>query len=436
VPLALWDDCERSQAQIMQEIRKRISDVVGVQVSVRGPNSLGIRGGGAGLQFALTGSNYEEIAQAAETFVPLLRERLPGHVNPMLQFDATQPQTTIEIDRARASDLGVSASSLPIVLQAALDGRLIGELFVNDRAIRVEMRTLQSGVSTPGELENLFVKSRDGRLVALSQFVQVKEVAVAPSLRREGQMRAVPMQANLGPGYDMRKAMNDVQALANESLPPGIGMRFLGEAATLDQTSRGVGLTFAFAIIIVLLVLAAQFESFVSAAVIMITVPFGLATALFAMALSGSSINIYSQIGLVMLIGLMTKNGILIVEFANQLRDAGASVQEAIREASIVRFRPVMMTLLSTVLGGVPLILSTGAGAEARMALGWVVVGGLGMSLLFTLLLTPVAYSLAAGLSRPRASEAMRLDEELAAAAVPRLVASSEAGRRKKEIAA
>ncbi|MDP2354520.1 MAG: efflux RND transporter permease subunit [Beijerinckiaceae bacterium] len=417
VPLTQWDERERSQAQIMAEVRRRISDVIGVQVQVRGSNSLGIRGGGSGLQFALTGSSYEMLAKAAEEFLPTLRERLPGLVNPMLSFDATQPQTTIEIDRSRASDLGVASSSLPVVLQAALEGRLVGELHVNDRAIRMELRANRGGVASPRELENLFVRGGDNALVPLSQFATITETAVAPSLRREGQMRATPMQANLSPGYDMSRAMADVQELARTELPAGVGVRFLGEAAALDQTSRGVGITFAFAIIIVLLVLAAQFESFVSAGVIMATVPFGLATAIFAIALTGNSINIYTQIGLVMLIGLMTKNSILIVEFANQLRDQGASVPEAIREASLVRFRPVMMTLLSTVLGGVPLVLSSGAGAEARQALGWVVVGGLGISAAFTLFLTPVVYALVAGWSKPRAADARRLDEEMDMAA-------------------
>ena len=211
----------------------------------------------------------------------------------------------------------------------------------------------------------------------------------------------------------LQEAIDGIQAIADDTLPPGIGLRFINEAATLQDTTNEVALTFAFAVLIVLLVLAAQFESVVSALVIVLTVPFGLAAAVFALNLSGGTINIYSQIGLVMLVGLMAKNGILVVEFADQLRDRGLSVADAIRQAAIIRLRPVMMTMLSTVLGALPLILATGAGSEARVAIGWVVFGGLGIATVFTLVLIPVIYSLLAPLSSNRAHAGIRLDREL-----------------------
>ena len=188
----------------------------------------------------------------------------------------------------------------------------------------------------------------------------------------------------------------------------------LAETATLGETSSGLLVTFGFAILVVFLVLAAQFESFVSAIIVMATVPLGLGCAVIAMVLTGTSLNVYSQIGLVLMVGIIAKNGILVVEFANQLRDHGAAVREAIEEACRIRLRPVMMTMAATILGGVPLLLSSGAGAEAREALGWVIVGGLGLATLLTLFLTPVAYLLLAGLSKPRAEETRRLREELA----------------------
>jgi HAE1 family hydrophobic/amphiphilic exporter-1 len=190
----------------------------------------------------------------------------------------------------------------------------------------------------------------------------------------------------------------------------------LGEAATWAETSGGLLTTFGIALLVVFLVLAAQFESFTSAVIVMATVPFGLACAVFALALTGISLNVYSQIGVVLLVGVMAKNGILIVEFADQLRDEGASVRAAIEEAASVRLRPVMMTMISTVLGGAPLLFSFGAGAEARAALGWMIVGGLGLATFATLYLTPVAYLALARLSKPRALETKRLEEELAAA--------------------
>jgi hydrophobic/amphiphilic exporter-1 (mainly G- bacteria), HAE1 family len=201
--------------------------------------------------------------------------------------------------------------------------------------------------------------------------------------------------------------------MAAVHLPPGYRIIPLSEAATLEETSGGFSMVIGFALVVVLLVLAAQFESFVSALIIMFTVPLGIACAVFALWMTGTSLNVYSQIGLVLLVGIMAKNGILIVEFANQLRDAGAGVREAIEQASLRRLRPVVMTMVSTVLGGVPLVLAVGAGAEARIALGWVIVGGLGLATFATLYLTPIAYLMLAGFSKPKTHEAERLAREL-----------------------
>jgi HAE1 family hydrophobic/amphiphilic exporter-1 len=257
------------------------------------------------------------------------------------------------------------------------------------------------------------MRSATGQTVPISSFVRLEERAVAPELGREAQQRAVPITAGLTPEMPLGQALAEVEALAAETLPPGARIVPLAEAATLDETGSGLLLTFGFAILIVFLVLAAQFESFVSAIIVMSTVPLGLACAIFALLLTGSSLNVYSQIGLVLLVGIMAKNGILIVEFANQLREQGRDVRRAISEGAVIRLRPVMMTMISTVIGGVPLILSSGAGAEAREALGWVIVGGLGLSTVVTLYLTPVAYLLLARFTTPQAAEEARLRREL-----------------------
>jgi HAE1 family hydrophobic/amphiphilic exporter-1 len=227
----------------------------------------------------------------------------------------------------------------------------------------------------------------------------------------------VPISAGLTPELALGDALTRVQALAADVLPAGTRIVPLAEAKTLGESSSGLVVTFGFALVIVFLVLAAQFESFVSAVIVMATVPFGLACAVFAMVLTGGSLNVYSQIGLVLLVGIMAKNGILIVEFANQLRDQGLSVRRAIEDAAVIRLRPVMMTMVATVLGGMPLVLAFGAGAEAREVLGWIIVGGLGLATVATLFLTPVAYLLLAGLSKPKAAEEARLNRELGAAA-------------------
>jgi hydrophobic/amphiphilic exporter-1 (mainly G- bacteria), HAE1 family len=198
-------------------------------------------------------------------------------------------------------------------------------------------------------------------------------------------LRAVSVTAGLADGTALGDAFVDIQRMAAPLLPPGSRIIPLAEAASLDENANGILITFAFALLVIFLVLSAQFESFVGAIIVMATVPLGLACAVFALLLTGSSLNVYSQIGLVLLVGIMAKNGILIVEFANQLRDRGHNVREAIEEACTIRLRPVMMTMISTILGGLPLVLATGAGAEAREALGAVIVGGLGLAVFATL---------------------------------------------------
>ncbi len=410
--LAPWGERARSQDEIVGEINGKLRGVIGVRAFAIQPNSLGIRGAGRGLTFAITGDNYDQLADVSQRLVDRMQEN-PAFGSVRLEYETTQPQLFIEIDRARASDLGIDIAGLGEALRAVLDGRTVGSVFIDDESYDIQMLSTSEPVNDPGDLQNVFVQTGDGQTVPMSSFVTLEERAVAPELEREGQNRSVEISAGLTPQLALGDALAQVEDLARDVLAEENRIVPLAEAATLDQTSSGLLVTFGFAILVVFLVLAAQFESFVSAVVVMATVPLGLACAVFALLFIGLSLNVYSQIGLVMLIGIMAKNGILIVEFANQLRDGGAAVRDAILDASTIRLRPVMMTMTSTVLGGVPLILSAGAGAEAREALGWVIVGGLGLATLSTLYLTPVAYLLLARYSQPRAEAARRLDAEL-----------------------
>ncbi|MEC9149887.1 MAG: efflux RND transporter permease subunit, partial [Pseudomonadota bacterium] len=221
------------------------------------------------------------------------------------------------------------------------------------------------------------------------------------------------LEANIAEGVPLQEAIDEIERLAAESVADDIDILLQGEAESLEETSNDVLMTYLFALVIVFLVLVAQFESLTSALVVLLTVPFALAAAILALFLSGVSLNIYSQIGLVMLIGLMAKNGILIVEFADQLRHQGRSVREAAEEAAAIRLRPIGMTLISTVIGAVPLILASGAGAEARQSIGWVILGGLGIAGVFTLFLTPVIYLGIARFGQPRSVDLARLQEEI-----------------------
>ncbi|MGR3505763.1 MAG: efflux RND transporter permease subunit [Paracoccaceae bacterium] len=410
--LANWDERDRSQQEIVGDVNRNLSGVVGVRAFVIQPNSLRIRGAGRGLSFAITGNDYEQLSGVADELVQAMQQN-PAMGQVRLEYETTLPQLFVEIDRTRASDLGVNITGLGDALRAVLDGRSVGSVFINDTSYDVQMLSTTDPVNDPTDLENIFVQASNGNMVPMSSFVTLEERAVAPELKRENKARSVEITAGLTPGMSLGDALAEVRDISQDILAPENAIVPLAEAAALDQTSSGLFVTFGFAILIVLLVLAAQFESFISAVVVMATVPLGLACAIFALLFSGLSLNVYSQIGLVMLIGIMAKNGILIIEFANQLRDKGADVRQAIFDASTIRLRPVMMTMTSTVLGGVPLILSSGAGAEAREALGWVIVGGLGLATVSTLYLTPVAYLLLAPFSQPKVEEERRLVREL-----------------------
>ncbi|TIM38977.1 MAG: efflux RND transporter permease subunit [Mesorhizobium sp.] len=414
--LAPWDERTRSQQQIMADIRRLTRQVPSVRVFPMQPNSLGIRGAGNGLQFALVGNNRAALGDAAVKIIAEMQKDARFQ-SPRLSVDPTQPQLSVAIDRERASDLGIDITGLADTFQAMLDGNDVVDVYIADRSYGVKIVSTTNPINDPTDLENIFLKTADGRFVPMSTIATLTERAVPPSLTREQQQPSVAITSNLSGDFALGQALTRAEAIATPLLPPGSRIVPWAEAATLGETNSAMITIFGFSLVIILLVLAAQFESFVSAVIIMATVPLGLACAIFALLLSGTSLNAYSQIGLVLLVGVMAKNGILIVEFANQLRDRGLGVREAIEQASTIRLRPVMMTMICTVLGGVPLVLASGAGAEARIALGWVIVGGLGLATVSTLFLTPVAYLLLGRFVTPKVEEASRLKRELEQAA-------------------
>ncbi|MFK7891672.1 MAG: efflux RND transporter permease subunit [Granulosicoccus sp.] len=411
-----WDERERSQQEIVAELNRKLGSVPGVRAFAIQPNSLGIRGAGSGLSVALAGDSYQTLEQTADKLMQTLEDD-PRFGRVSLSYETNQAQLAITIDRQRAADLGIAIDGLSAAINAVLDGRELGQVFIEDRAVAVKVVSTTQPINDPTDLSNLFLQAGDGRIVPMSTIATLTETAIAPSLPREERSRAITIRAGLSDELPLREAMNEFERLAEPLLEQDMRLIPLAEAATLNETSAGLALTFGFAIVIVFLVLAAQFESFVSSFILMFTVPFGLASAVFALYFTGNSLNVYSQIGLVLLVGIMAKNGILMVEFANQLRDGGMSVKEAALQAATRRLRPITMTMLSTVLSAIPLVLASGAGAEARIALGWIIVGGLGMATLFTLFLTPVAYCLLARFAIPKAASDKQLEQELKEAA-------------------
>lgn len=408
-----WEERDISQQEIINNIREPLSQVPGAPGRAFGDNSLNLRGQGGGLEMAITGENYDEIFRAAREFTAVIKERMPELGEPNVSYQPTQPQLRVKIDRRRAAELGVSLSDISSTLRAAINGDDVADLNVGDQQIPVMLRTRNNLIQSPQDMQNLYVSSSSGELVPISSISEIVEEGVSAELERQAQRRAIEVDADLPEDLPMSEAVEQLRAIADEVLPDSMGLVFLGEAATFEDTSQEIAMTYILAFLIVLLVLAAQFESLNSAVVVMLTVPFGIAAAIYALFLTGTSMNIYSQIGLVMLIGLLAKNSVLLVEFADQLRDRGLEVREAIEEAALIRLRPIMMTLISTILGGLPLILSSGAGAEARNSIGWVVFGGLGLATLFTLYLTPVLYLWLARFTKPRADESARLENEM-----------------------
>lgn len=417
VRLTDWEDRDISQQEIIDEISEPLSRIPGSPARAFGSNSLNLRGQGGGLEVALTGEDYQEIFEAAQKFSAALQREMPEVGFPRISFQPTQPQLRVNIDRKRAEELGVPLSDISTTLRAAVNGDDVTDLNIGDQAVPVMLMASREKVNDPSDLANLYVGSSSGALVPMSSLASITEEGVAAELERRSQRRAIEIDMALPEELAIEDAVEKLREIADRELPSNVGMVLLGEAEAYEETAREVMLTYVLAFVIVFLVLAAQFESVNSAIVVMATVPFGIAAAFFALYVTGTSINIFSQIGLVMLIGLIAKNSILLVEFADQLRDQGKSVREAVEQAAQIRLRPIMMTLISTLLGSVPLILSIGAGAEARNSIGWVVFGGLAFAILFTLYLAPVLYLALARFTKPRADESQRLEREMETAA-------------------
>lgn len=413
VPLEHWDERSISQQEIINKLRKPLGSIAGAPAYPSGSNSLNLRGQGGGIELILLGQDYTQIFKAAEKFAATIEQTIPNIDNVRISYQPSQPQLRVNIDRRKAEELGVSLSDIAVTLRAAINGDDVADLNIGDQSVAIILQAQNRTINDPSDLTNLYVAANNNQLVPLSSLATISEEGVAAELERHAQRRAIALDMALPDDMSIAELVSQLREISQQSLPNGITMMFKGEALTFEETANEVLLTYVLAFLIVLLVLAAQFESVNSAIVVMITVPFGISSAILALYLTNTSLNIYSQIGLVMLIGLIAKNAILLVEFADQLRDKGLSVREAVEQAALVRLRPISMTLVSTLLGALPLILSTGAGAEARNAIGWVVFGGLSLAVLFTLYLTPVIYLGLARFTSARGDESKKLADEL-----------------------
>lgn len=400
VGLVPWDERERSQQQIVGEIFPRLLGVPGVRAFAVNPPALGQSPFAPPVQFVIGGPDYDSLRDWRDRILARAEEN-PRLLNVNANYEETRPQLTVTVDRARAADLGIPLEQVGRTLQALIASRTVGTYIDRGREYNVILQAEADSRAAPTDLENIFLRARDNSLIPLSSLIGLEEAGGAPRLNRVDRMPAITIQASLAPGYDLASALDYLDRVAAEELPPEARISYQGQSLEFKETSGAVYVTFLLALLIVFLVLAAQFESFIHPLIIMLSVPLAVTGGLATLVLVGFSFNVYSQIGMILLIGLMTKNGILIVEFANQLRDAGASIRDAIVLGSALRFRPVLMTAVSTVFGALPLVMSSGAGAESRAAIGAVIIGGLSFATLLTLFVIPVLYDLLARFTRP-----------------------------------
>lgn len=415
-PLIDWSERDLSEGEIVQNINKKLQKIPGAQARISRGNSLNLRNADGGIELALIGADYAKIFSESQRLVKILEEKAPWFQNSRIEFRATQPELSIHLDRTRATDLGVDLDELASTIRVLIDELDVGDLIIHDQSIPILLQAREGTIQDPENIANLYVPSKAGNLIPIGQMVTFSETSVAAELDRHAQRRAIEIRADLGDDVPLQQAVDALRLIAQDTLSSDVRMIFLGQAKALEETNRDLIVVFAIALLVVFLVLLAQFESLTSTLVVMVTVPLGICAAIFALVITGTSLNIYSQIGILMLIGIMAKNAILMVEFADQLRETGETPKEAARMASLVRLRPIMMTMVSTIASGLPLILGTGAGIEARTSIGWVIFGGLGLAGIFTLFVAPAVYSLIAGYSTPRSHHGAKLMQEIAEA--------------------
>jgi multidrug efflux pump len=406
--LAPWQERSVKQQEITRELFSRVQAIPGVRAFAINPGSLGQRGFQPPVQFVLQGPDYEMLVGWRDALLERARAE-PGLLNVDSNFRETKPEMKVDIDRRRAADLGVSIATIGRTIETMLGAREVSNYVERGQEYKVIMQAEAAERVTPHDLTNIHVRSASGQLIPLSSLITVSERARPQELRREDRIRAITITASLAPGVSLGEALDTMDRLAAEVLPPEARTTYRGQSLEFRESSAALYVTFALALLIVYLVLAAQFESFIHPFIILLSTPLAVTGGLLALQVQGLSLNIFSQIGMVLLIGLMAKNGILVVEFANQLREQGMSVRDAVLDASVARLRPILMTSIATILGAWPLAAASGAGAESREALGVVIIGGMALSTIVTLFAIPALYLLLAPLTKPVGEIARRL---------------------------
>ncbi|MEY2776005.1 MAG: hypothetical protein RLY30_103 [Pseudomonadota bacterium] len=388
-----WEDRQRSTIDLQREIQPKVLGIPGINAFVNTPPSFGQNPRARPIQVVvLSSAPMEQLSAVSEQIVTELSK------SPMLQgvdtdLQISKPELQLQIDRERAAELGVEVDAIGRTLESLLGGRQVTRFKKGNEQYDVLVQLSPQGRSTPDTIRAMTVRGRDGQLIPLSSLVEMKEAVAPRELNHFLQQRAVSISANLAPGVALGDALQFVEETARKVMPENFQLDYDGQTREYRDSQDAIYFVFVLALLFIFLVLSAQFESFLHPLVILVTVPLAMTGALVTILATGGSLNVYSQIGLIALIGLITKNGILIVEFANQLRAQGLDIREATLKATALRFRPILMTSIATVCGALPLALASGAGSESRQEIGWVIVGGMSLGTLLTLFILPSVYA-------------------------------------------
>ena len=402
-----WSERQRSTLEIARELGAKFSGIPGINAFPITPPSLGQGFRERPLNFVIqTSDSYENLNRVTRQFLDEMAKN-PGILAPDVDLRLNKPELRIEVDRVKAADLGVSVDVVARTMETMMGGRIVTRYKRDAEQYDVIVQTDAAGRNTPDDIETIQVRGRNDTMIPLSALVKIRESVSPRELNHFGQRRSVSITANLAPDYALGQALSFMEATATKILPPGYTTELNGTSREFRSSQGALVVVFVLALLFIFLVLAAQFESFVDPLVIMLSVPLSMVGALLALKWTNGSLNVYSQIGLITLVGLITKHGILIVEFANQLREHGVTAQQAIVQAASQRLRPILMTTGAMVLGAVPLALASGAGAESRTQIGWVIVGGMSLGTLLTVFVVPTMYSLFARQAVPGPNKAV-----------------------------
>jgi len=391
-----WEERERTTQEMAREMMPRIAGLPGVSAFPITPPSLGQGFRERPINYVIvTNDSYENLSRTVRQMQDRLAQH-PGFLQVDTDLRLNKPEIRLDVDRERAADMGVNVDAIARTVETMLGGRTVTRYKQGGEQYDVVVQTDSAQRSAPEDIDKLFVRGRNDTMIPLASLVQLREVVVPRDLNHFGQRRSASITANLAPELALGDALQIMDGIAKEVLPAGYTTDLNGQSREFKNSSGSLAIVFALSLLFIYLVLAAQFESFVDPFVIMLTVPLAMTGALALLQWSGGTLNVYSQIGLITLVGLITKHGILIVEFANQLRDAGRELREATIEAASLRLRPILMTTGAMVLGAVPLALASGAGAESRIQIGMVIVGGMSFGTILTLFVVPTVYTLLA----------------------------------------